>query len=55
MAYASTIALGLPTLVALPGAVRADVVDQIRVMQAEHQMYSDWAAREIAFLDAHNP
>ncbi len=39
----------------LAPAVRADVVDQIRVMQAEHQMYADWAAREIAFLDAHDP
>lgn len=45
----------LPTLVSLPPAVRATVVDQVRVMQAEHQMFSDWAARAVAFLDAHNP
>ncbi len=42
----------MPSLVALPPAVRGAVVDQVRVMQAEHQMFSDWAARAIAFLDA---
>lgn len=45
----------LPTLVALPGAARADVVDQLRASQAEHQMFSDWASRAVAFLDANEP
>ena len=45
----------LPTLVAQPGAVRADVIDQLRASQAEHQMYSDWASRAVAFLDANEP
>ena len=44
-----------PVLTGLPPASQGDVVDQIRAMQAEHQMYSDWAARAIAFFDAHNP
>lgn len=34
---------------------RKDVVDQIKVMQAEHQIYSDWTARTIDFLDTHLP
>ncbi len=42
----------VPTLTALPGGVRLRVVDQMRAMQAEHQMFSDWAARAIAFFDA---
>ncbi len=45
----------LPTFVSLAPSVRNEVVDQIRAMQAEHQMYSDWAMRAVAFLDAHNP
>lgn len=45
----------LPSLVALPGAARADVIDQLRAAQAEHQMYSDWAARAVAWLDANEP
>jgi|GEM_PF-1059574 len=44
-----------PTLVAQPGGVRADVVDQLRATQAEHQMYSDWAARAVAWLEANEP
>ncbi|MBY0275703.1 hypothetical protein K2Z84_10190 [Candidatus Binatia bacterium] len=43
----------LPTLVALSGAQKSDVIDQVRAAQAEHQMYSDWAARAVAFFDAH--
>jgi predicted esterase len=43
----------LPTLVALPPAARADVVDQLRAMGAEHQMFSDWAARAVGWFDAH--
>ena len=45
----------LPTFASLAPSVRNEVVDQIRAMQAEHQMYSDWAMRAVAFLDAHNP
>ena len=45
----------LPALVALPGAGRAGVVDQLRATQAEHQMFSDWARRAVAFLEAHEP
>jgi len=45
----------LPSLVALPGAARGDVVDQVRAVQAEHQMFSDWAARAVGFLLAHEP
>jgi len=44
-----------PTLAAMPGGILSDVVDQVRVMQAEHQLYSDWAARTMDFLDAHRP
>lgn len=45
----------LPTFVALPGGVRGDVIDQVRAVQAEHQMYSDWASRAVAWLDANEP
>ncbi len=45
----------LPTFVSLAPGVRADVIDQVRAMQAEHQMFSDWAARAVAFFEAHNP
>jgi hypothetical protein len=41
--------------VSLAPPVRNDVIDRIRVMQAEHQMYSDWATRAVSFFDAHNP
>jgi len=45
----------LPTFAGLAPGVRNDVVDQLRAMQAEHQMYSDWAARALDFFDAHQP
>ena len=45
----------LPSLVALPGAARSDVIGQVKAMQAEHQMFSDWAQRAIAFFDTHTP
>lgn len=45
----------MPSLVGLPGGVQLDVIDQVRAMQAEHQMYSDWAYRAVAFFDAHAP
>jgi len=35
-----------------PGTLKA-VVDQIRVMQAEHQLYSDWTARALDFISSH--
>jgi hypothetical protein len=31
------------------------VVDQIRATMALHQMYSDWAAYELAFIDGLAP
>lgn len=45
----------MPTLSALPPAVAKDVIDQVLVMQAEHQMFSDWAMRAVTFFEAHNP
>jgi len=39
----------------LPGAARSDVIGQVKAMQAEHQMFSDWAQRAIAFFDTHTP
>ena len=45
----------LPTFVAQAPSVRNDIVDQVKAMQAEHQMFSDWAARAVAFFDTHNP
>lgn len=33
------------------GDALPEVVNQIRVMQAEHQFYSDWAARALDFLE----
>lgn len=45
----------LPSLVALPGGARLDVIGQVKAIQAEHQMFSDWASRAIAFFAAHTP
>jgi len=42
-----------PTLAALSPAQQRNVIDQLRAMQAEHQMFSDWAARAAAWFDAH--
>lgn len=39
-----------PALGALGGRERNDVVDQIRATMATHQMYSDWAAYALAFI-----
>jgi hypothetical protein len=44
-----------PRTMALPGAQLLDIVDQLKVMQAEHQLYSDWAVRTIDFLAAYQP
>lgn len=44
-----------PTLGAQPGGVRADVIDQLRATQAEHQMFSDWASRAVSWLEANEP
>jgi predicted esterase len=40
-----------PLILSLPGARLLEIVDQMKVMQAEHQMYSDWSARTIDFLE----
>lgn len=42
-----------PTLVSLKGGAVLGLREQIRVMMAEHQMYSDWANRMMDFFDAH--
>jgi predicted esterase len=42
-----------PTLVSLTGGAVLGLREQIRVMMAEHQMYSDWANRMMDFFDAH--
>ena len=39
-----------PTFVALSGEQQQEVGDQIRVMRAEHAMYSDWAARSLRWF-----
>jgi hypothetical protein len=44
-----------PTFVAQTASTRNAVINQMRAMQAEHQMFSDWAARGVTFFDAHNP
>ena len=44
-----------PALAALAPGARSRVFDQVSVMQAEHQMYSDLAAAAVAFFDAHHP
>ncbi len=40
-----------PALTSTEGKTLSEVVNQIRVMQAEHQFYSDWAARALDFLE----
>lgn len=45
----------LPTFVALPGGVRGDVLGQVKATQAEHQMFSDWASRVVAFFADNTP
>jgi hypothetical protein len=40
-----------PSLSALAARQRNGVLDQVRATMAAHQMYSDWAAYELAFLD----
>ena len=41
-----------PTIVALSGSDKLGVVNQMRVMLAEHRLYSDWASRALDFFDA---
>jgi dienelactone hydrolase len=41
-----------PQLAMLAPAQRGELLDQIRVAMAAHQMYSDWAAASLAFLEA---
>ena len=45
----------LPTLAGLPPASQGSVVQQVGVMQAEHNMYSDWARRAVAFFETYTP
>jgi hypothetical protein len=45
----------LPVFVGLPPAQQRDVLDQAKAVQAEHQMFSDWARRALAFFEAHTP
>ena len=45
----------LPTLVGLPPASKLQVNDQVKAMQAEHQMFSDWARRAVSFLESYTP
>lgn len=40
-----------PATTALTGAQRVAMLNQLRVMQAEHEMYSDWAHRSIDFFE----
>jgi len=45
-------------LLALPGpanAQRSDVISQVAAMRAEHEMYSDWARRAVAWFEARTP
>jgi hypothetical protein len=42
-----------PTISAQSGTVRGNIKDQLRVMEAEHEMFSDLAAADLAWLDAH--
>ncbi len=44
-----------PTLASLAPSLQREVLDQVGAMQAVHEMYSDWAARTVAWLDAHQP
>jgi hypothetical protein len=43
-----------PALASTDGKTLSEVVNQIRVMQAEHQFYSDWAARALDFLEGNS-
>jgi hypothetical protein len=43
----------LPTLGTVPSGQQLDVVNQVRVMQAEHEMFSDWATRATMWFDTH--
>lgn len=45
----------LPTLAGLPPTSQGGVAQQVGVMQAEHNMYSDWASRAVAFFEAYTP
>ena len=45
----------LPTLAGLPATSQGGVVQQMSVMQAEHNMYSDWARRALAFFETYTP
>lgn len=40
-----------PTTLSLPGEQLKEVVGQIKVMQAEHYLYADWASRTLDFIN----
>ncbi len=44
-----------PTFMAQPTSNQASLRAQLKVMRAEHSMYSDYAQRNVAFFDRFNP
>ena len=42
-----------PTLAALTATQQRDVISQIAVMRAEHEMFSDWASRTLRWFAAY--
>ena len=44
-----------PVISSTPSGRVSEVVNQLRVMQAEHEMFSDWAVRTMDFLEANEP
>ncbi len=42
-----------PTLASVPRAARRDVFNQLKVVYADHQMFSDWSARTLDFFESH--
>ena len=52
-AQATAMPTRLPTLSALRPAQQRDVMSQIAVMRAEHEMFSDWASRSLRWFAAY--
>lgn len=52
-AQATAMPTRLPTLSALSPAQQRDVMSQIAVMRAEHEMFSDWASRSLRWFAAY--
>jgi dienelactone hydrolase len=44
-----------PVTTSLTRSQALDLLTQLKAVQAEHTLYSDWAARTVDFLDAHRP